>query len=50
MAPDGSLSSMWWIMKPRVLVAVAVLLFAAYLVVAFNWSYSDGNRAGYIQK
>jgi hypothetical protein len=23
---------------------------AAYLLVAFNYSYSDGNRAGYIQK
>jgi len=23
---------------------------AAYLIVVFNWSYSDGNRAGYIQK
>jgi hypothetical protein len=31
-------------------VTVAVLLAAAYLIVAFNWTYSDGNRAGYIQK
>ena len=23
---------------------------AAGLIIAFNWSYSDGNRAGYIQK
>ena len=26
------------------------LLGAAYLLVAFNYSYSDGSRAGYIQK
>ena len=32
------------------IVTVAVLLAAAYLIVAFNWTYSDGNRAGYIQK
>ena len=31
-------------------ITVAVLLAAAYLTVAFNWTYSDGNRAGYIQK
>ena len=41
---------MWWIVKPRVLLTVALFAFAAYLLVAFNWSYSDGNRAGYIQK
>ena len=31
---------------------VMLLFFvgAAYLIVVFNWSYSDGNRAGYIQK
>ena len=27
-----------------------LLLVAAYLLIAFNYSYSDGNRAGYIQK
>ncbi|MBH0192826.1 MAG: hypothetical protein HP492_13950 [Nitrospira sp.] len=31
-------------------ITVAVLLAAAYLTAAFNWTYSDGNRAGYIQK
>jgi len=31
-------------------VTVAVLLAAAYLTIALNWTYSDGNRAGYIQK
>jgi hypothetical protein len=36
-------------MTLRVLV---VLIFAAagYLLIVFNWSYSDGERAGYLQK
>lgn len=29
---------------------VPLLLAAAYLTIAFNWSYSDGDRAGYLQK
>lgn len=29
---------------------LTLLLVAAYLLIAFNYSYSDGNRAGYIQK
>ena len=38
-----------WLFRPRI---VLVLLFLATgaLLVAFNYSYSDGNRAGYIQK
>ena len=35
------------------LLLVLVLVFfngAGYLLVAFNYSYSDGSRAGYIQK
>jgi len=32
------------------LVIVPILLAAAYLAVVFNWSYSDGDRAGYLQK
>jgi hypothetical protein len=34
----------------KVFVTVALFLVAAYLTIAFNWAYSDGNRAGYIQK
>ena len=34
----------------KVLLTILVFLGAAYLTVAFNWAYSDGNRAGYIQK
>jgi hypothetical protein len=31
-------------------VALLVLAVAVYLVVIFNWSYSDGDRVGYLQK
>ncbi len=34
----------------KVLLTILVFLGAAYLIVVFNWPYSDGNRAGYIQK
>jgi hypothetical protein len=32
------------------LLVVAVLLFAAYTWVVLSWSYSVGERAGYVQK
>src|SRR6266496_618937 len=32
-----------------VLIAI-VLLVAGYFLFVFNWSYSEGERAGYIQK
>jgi len=37
---------------PKLKWVAALLLLAAagYLVVIFNWSYSDGDRAGYLQK
>ena len=31
-------------------VALVVAAFAGYLWVALNWSYSKGERAGYVQK
>ena len=31
-------------------VLVPVLLFAAYAAIALKWSYSEGERAGYVQK
>jgi len=31
-------------------VLVVALLFAAYVAVALTWSYSTGERAGYLQK
>jgi len=36
-----------WLFTPFALIAV---LFAGYLWVALNWSYSKGERAGYVQK
>lgn len=36
-----------WILTPFVLVAA---IAAAYLWVVLNWSYSKGERAGYVQK
>ncbi|MCS6897287.1 MAG: hypothetical protein NZM29_04880 [Nitrospira sp.] len=32
------------------IVTLALFLATAYLTIAFNWAYSEGNRAGYIQK
>ncbi len=32
------------------LVAVVLLAFAAYLWLAMHWDYSNGERAGYLQK
>ncbi|MDQ2667010.1 MAG: hypothetical protein M3Z05_13470 [Gemmatimonadota bacterium] len=32
------------------LLVVPPVLMAAWTAVALNWSYSEGNRAGYIQK
>lgn len=32
------------------LIAIAVALAAGYLLIVLNWSYSDGERVGYIQK
>jgi hypothetical protein len=33
-----------------VLLAVPLLLFTLYVGIAFTWSYSDGERAGILQK
>ncbi|MGQ0811096.1 MAG: hypothetical protein ACT4OO_07710 [Nitrospiraceae bacterium] len=40
----------WWLAKTKVLLLLIILGAAAYLTVVFNWSYSDGERAGYLQK
>lgn len=32
------------------LLVLAAVLFAAYIWLAFSWSYSSGERAGFIQK
>jgi len=31
-------------------IVVVALLFAAYVAIALSWSYSTGERAGYLQK
>jgi hypothetical protein len=32
------------------LIVVVLLLFAGYTAITLNWSYSKGERAGYVQK
>lgn len=32
------------------ILAIAVVLFAGYIWLTLSWSYSEGERAGYIQK
>ncbi len=39
-----------WLWRPKLFLALSFFIAAAYLLIAFNYSYSDGNRAGYIQK
>ena len=39
-----------WLWRPKLFLLLGFFIGAAYLLVAFNYSYSDGNRAGYIQK
>jgi hypothetical protein len=40
------------VLRPTLKWAAALLVFAAagYLLFIFTWSYSDGDRAGYLQK
>ena len=38
------------LLRPKILLTFLLFLGTAYLLVAFYWSYSDGSRAGYIQK
>ena len=38
---------------PRIIIVillVPLVLLALWTVIALNWSYSEGNRAGYVQK
>jgi hypothetical protein len=32
------------------LIVAAVVLFAGYVLIVLNWSYSKGDRVGYLQK
>ena len=44
----------FWTWRKRLLlagvVAVPVLVFALYVFVSYYWTYSSGERAGYVQK
>ncbi len=44
------LSPTFWMPKLKWVAALLVLAVAGYLLLIFNWSYSDGDRAGYLQK
>lgn len=39
-----------WLWRPTLFLTLVLFIGVACLLVAFNFSYSDGNRAGYIQK
>ena len=41
---------MRWLWRPTFMLTLLLFLGVAYLLIAFNYSYSDGSRAGYIQK
>ncbi|WP_211209843.1 hypothetical protein [Uliginosibacterium gangwonense] len=45
-----SQAGMAWPLVLAVLAAALVLLFAAYVWLALSYSYSEGERAGYVQK
>ncbi len=39
-----------WLWRPKLFLIVTLFAAAAYLLIVFNWSYSSGDRAGYLQK
>ena len=41
---------MGWLWRPKLLFTLLFFGGAAYLLIIFNWSYSDGDRVGYLQK
>ena len=40
----------WILIGAAIVLIVPAALMAAWTAIALNWSYSEGNRAGYIQK
>ncbi len=40
----------WWVTRLKVVLTLLFFGVTAYLLVVFNWSYSAGDRAGYLQK
>jgi len=39
-----------WLMLLFVVVLVPIVLFAGYVQLVLHWAYSEGERAGYVQK
>ena len=48
--PPPSAAGRWLKRVLLFLIVVPIALAALYLAFALNWSYSDGERAGYLQK
>jgi hypothetical protein len=48
--PPPSAAGLWLKRFLLFLIVVPIVLAALYLAFALNWSYSDGERAGYLQK
>jgi hypothetical protein len=46
-APQSHFSFIKWLL---LLMLISALLLATYLYLVLHWSYSDGERAGYLQK
>jgi hypothetical protein len=44
---QAGVAATWWVIG---VLGVAALLFALYIWVMLSWSYSDGERAGWVQK
>ena len=49
-APARPRKSRLWLKLVAIVVAVPVLLIAAWIAISLSWTYSRGERAGYIQK
>ena len=39
-----------WLWKPKLYLTFLFFVAAAYLLIVFNWYYSDGDQAGYLLK
>jgi hypothetical protein len=48
--PKGGRLRKWLFSIAGLIVTVPVLLLTIWTVFALNWSYSEGDRAGYVQK
>ena len=48
--PKRTSRKKWPLLILGAIVGVPALVIAAWMVIALNWSYSEGDRAGFIQK